>query len=357
MIARSNKKTWSREEDAKLIELVDEHGANNWTLIAKELGGGKRSKQCRERYHNHLQADIKKGGWTDEEERRIFELQAEYGNQWAKIASHFPGRTDNSIKNRFNSMMRSIQHKQMKALTTPPLASQAPSREESVSSTPSISSTSSTSSSGVLYSISAVVPAKRHPLVPKLAIGGVVNQESQSLPLTITVSSSRSSGSSSSFKLSPYNFSSSRSLLDMAQFKMDGDVLETVRSNSSFEMLRAILEDSEGESSDEEEDFLDVLLHDTIIPFSARDFYLDKCSDDSTAVAFEPIAPFSSRESVARVANEEIILSPWWEERDVVFDLGSVIKKIEISPRQKTITHVTPRSPFLINLKKQRRGV
>jgi len=354
-LARSNKKTWSPEEDLKLIELVEEFGANNWTVIANELAGGKRSKQCRERYHNHLQADIKKGGWTDEEERLIFELQAEYGNQWAKIATFFPGRTDNSIKNRYNSMMRSMQHKQMKALQQIEQQSHEAVVLPSSTKTPSVSSTStvpSTTSSCVLYSISAAAAPKRHPLVPTLALPGTAT----SAPLTIAISGSTRSSSSSSIKMSPYNFSSSRSLLDMAQFKMDGDILETCRSTSSFDMLRAILEDSEGDSSSDEEEEEDYLNN--IIPFSARDF----CFEDSPTPSDLPsIAPFSSREPLmaSALTTDEVILSPWWEERDVLFDLGSVMKKIEISPRQKVVLapHGTPRSPFLVNLKKQRRGV
>ena len=110
VIARSNKNTWSPQEDMLLIKLVEEHGRNDWSLIASILGN-KRSKQCRERYHNHLNPTINKGDWTDEEEALIIELQKSYGNQWAKIADHFPGRTDNAIKNRYNSMMRSLQNK------------------------------------------------------------------------------------------------------------------------------------------------------------------------------------------------------------------------------------------------------
>jgi len=350
MIARSNKKTWSPEEDARLIELVELHGANNWTVIADELNSGKRSKQCRERFHNHLQADIKKGGWTEDEERSIFALQAEYGNQWAKIAAHFPGRTDNSIKNRFNSMMRSMQHRQMKAVQ------KSLSQEECAASasTPSMASAStcSESSSAVLYSISAAAPAKRHPLVPTLALGKATTQ----LPahLTIAVSSSRSS-SSSSIKLSPYNFESSRSLMDMAQFAIDGDILETVRSTSSFDILRALIDNSEDESSEDEQDF--DFLAENFIPFSARDYQ----EEGNQQVA--SIAPFSSRfdpdsafaEVAGASATEEAILSPWWEERDSVFDLGSVMKRIEISPRQRTLSpHITPRSPFMLNMKKRR---
>lgn len=112
---RDNKtRGWSTEDDNKLAGLVKQ-GLNSigndqskikWRVIAHNMPGGRTGKQCRERYVNHLKAGRRKGGWTKEEDKHIMQLQAKLGNQWSKIASTLHGRTDNDVKNRWNSKMR-----------------------------------------------------------------------------------------------------------------------------------------------------------------------------------------------------------------------------------------------------------
>lgn len=85
--------------------MVIEHGAKGWNFIASKLPG-RVGKQCRERWHNHLDPSIVKNKWSLDEDKKLMSLFLQFGKKWSLIAKHMPGRTDNTIKNRFNSALK-----------------------------------------------------------------------------------------------------------------------------------------------------------------------------------------------------------------------------------------------------------
>ncbi|CAI5747544.1 unnamed protein product [Peronospora destructor] len=95
---------WTPEEDVKLRDLVAE-GKKNWGQVAS-LIPGRTSKQCRERWCNHLDPNINKGSYTDDEDKIIVEMQAKLGNRWSIIAQQLKGRTEDAVKIRWKSLMR-----------------------------------------------------------------------------------------------------------------------------------------------------------------------------------------------------------------------------------------------------------
>ncbi|XP_050222559.1 transcription factor MYB102-like [Mercurialis annua] len=97
---------WTPEEDQKLIDFIQKNGYGNWRTLPKNAGLQRCGKSCRLRWTNYLRPDIKRGRFSFEEEETIIQLHSVLGNKWSAIAARLPGRTDNEIKNYWNTHIR-----------------------------------------------------------------------------------------------------------------------------------------------------------------------------------------------------------------------------------------------------------
>ncbi|CAL5057496.1 unnamed protein product [Urochloa decumbens] len=97
---------WTPEEDQKLLAFIDQHGHGCWRSLPAKAGLRRCGKSCRLRWTNYLRPDIKRGKFTVQEEQTIIQLHALLGNRWSAIATHLPKRTDNEIKNYWNTHLK-----------------------------------------------------------------------------------------------------------------------------------------------------------------------------------------------------------------------------------------------------------
>ncbi|KAG6394622.1 hypothetical protein SASPL_145211 [Salvia splendens] len=111
---------WTIEEDHKLMTFILNNGIQCWRTMPKFAGLLRCGKSCRLRWINYLRPDLKRGAFSEIEEDQIIELHTRLGNRWSKIASHFPGRTDNEIKNHWNTKIK----KKLRLLENNPITQQ-----------------------------------------------------------------------------------------------------------------------------------------------------------------------------------------------------------------------------------------
>ncbi|KAL7618211.1 hypothetical protein Lser_V15G04144 [Lactuca serriola] len=97
---------WTPEEDQKLVDYIERNGHGSWRALPSLAGLNRCGKSCRLRWTNYLRPDIKRGNFTEDEEKLIIHLHSHLGNKWSSIATHLPGRTDNEIKNYWNTHLK-----------------------------------------------------------------------------------------------------------------------------------------------------------------------------------------------------------------------------------------------------------
>ncbi|XP_042421939.1 transcription factor MYB86-like [Zingiber officinale] len=121
---------WSPEEDEKLLRHIANYGHGCWSSIPKQAGLQRCGKSCRLRWINYLRPDLKRGSFSEQEEALIVEMHAALGNRWSQIASRLPGRTDNEIKNFWNSCVKKkLRQRGIDSGTHRPLAQSEPAAE------------------------------------------------------------------------------------------------------------------------------------------------------------------------------------------------------------------------------------
>ncbi|CAI0396557.1 unnamed protein product [Linum tenue] len=104
--AHTNKGAWTKEEDQRLIDYIRTHGEGCWRSLPKSAGLLRCGKSCRLRWINYLRPDLKRGNFSEEEDELIIKLHSLLGNKWSLIAGRLPGRTDNEIKNYWNTHIK-----------------------------------------------------------------------------------------------------------------------------------------------------------------------------------------------------------------------------------------------------------
>lgn len=114
-LAFSKHNKWTKEEDEKLLYLINLYGKDNWNFLSKQMGS-RNARQCKERFQYYLDPDIKSDQWTPEEDQLILLKRQELGPKWTIIKKFFNNRTDAMIKTRYNALIRAKRIREKKML-------------------------------------------------------------------------------------------------------------------------------------------------------------------------------------------------------------------------------------------------
>ncbi|KAJ4964411.1 hypothetical protein NE237_024350 [Protea cynaroides] len=150
--AHTNKGAWTKEEDQRLINYIRVHGEGCWRSLPKAAGLLRCGKSCRLRWINYLRPDLKRGNFTEEEDELIIKLHSLLGNKWSLIAGRLTGRTDNEIKNYWNThIKRKLLSRGLDPQTHRPIGS-APTSTSTATAAAATITTSTTSTPTTPYS-------------------------------------------------------------------------------------------------------------------------------------------------------------------------------------------------------------